>query len=186
MGDSFNALPEPPANGAGTPIYLKDIARIQLGPEIRRGVAELAEPAVGVVHLDAPLPLCRQPLQWLIGGSAMAAVGLLPCRFQAAARVRPISEPARISPMRRSAVYRAPARLAELFPIEGGLEGTSGAFLWIGACIRVLSLQALAAKADDERWWEANGTKENAAEQCFLPPTSPRARNPAKEPRPQA
>ena len=28
-------------NGAGTPIYLKDIARIQLGPEIRRGVAEL-------------------------------------------------------------------------------------------------------------------------------------------------
>src|SRR5512135_710816 len=26
------------ANGAGTPIYLKDIARVQLGPEIRRGV----------------------------------------------------------------------------------------------------------------------------------------------------
>jgi Cu(I)/Ag(I) efflux system membrane protein CusA/SilA len=28
-------------NASGTPIYLKDIARIQLGPEIRRGVAEL-------------------------------------------------------------------------------------------------------------------------------------------------
>jgi Cu(I)/Ag(I) efflux system membrane protein CusA/SilA len=28
-------------NGAGTPVYLKEIARIQLGPEIRRGVAEL-------------------------------------------------------------------------------------------------------------------------------------------------
>ncbi|MBP1734837.1 MAG: silA [Deltaproteobacteria bacterium] len=28
-------------NAGGTPIYLKDIARIQLGPEIRRGVAEL-------------------------------------------------------------------------------------------------------------------------------------------------
>jgi Cu(I)/Ag(I) efflux system membrane protein CusA/SilA len=29
------------ANAAGTPIYLKDIARVQLGPEIRRGLAEL-------------------------------------------------------------------------------------------------------------------------------------------------
>ena len=29
------------SSGAGTPIYLKDIARIQLGPEIRRGVADL-------------------------------------------------------------------------------------------------------------------------------------------------
>jgi len=29
------------ANAGGTPIYLKDIARIQLGPEIRRGIAEL-------------------------------------------------------------------------------------------------------------------------------------------------
>ena len=28
-------------NAGGTPIYLKDIARIQLGPEIRRGIAEL-------------------------------------------------------------------------------------------------------------------------------------------------
>jgi Cu(I)/Ag(I) efflux system membrane protein CusA/SilA len=28
-------------NATGTPIYLKDIARIQLGPEIRRGIAEL-------------------------------------------------------------------------------------------------------------------------------------------------
>jgi copper/silver efflux system protein len=28
-------------NAGGTPIYLKDIARVQLGPEIRRGVAEL-------------------------------------------------------------------------------------------------------------------------------------------------
>ena len=28
-------------NGAGTPIYLKDVARIQLGPEIRRGIADL-------------------------------------------------------------------------------------------------------------------------------------------------
>ena len=39
-------------NGAGTPIYLKDIARIQLGPEIRRGVAELdgkGEVAGGIV-----------------------------------------------------------------------------------------------------------------------------------------
>ena len=36
----------------GTPIYLKDIARIQLGPEIRRGVAELdgkGEVAGGIV-----------------------------------------------------------------------------------------------------------------------------------------
>ena len=29
------------ASGAGTPIYLKDVARVQLGPEIRRGLAEL-------------------------------------------------------------------------------------------------------------------------------------------------
>jgi copper/silver efflux system protein len=29
------------ANAAGTPIYLKDVARVQLGPEIRRGIAEL-------------------------------------------------------------------------------------------------------------------------------------------------
>ena len=29
------------ANAAGTPIYLKDVARVQLGPEIRRGLAEL-------------------------------------------------------------------------------------------------------------------------------------------------
>src|SRR5208282_1822404 len=29
------------ANGTGTPIYLKDVANVQLGPEIRRGVAEL-------------------------------------------------------------------------------------------------------------------------------------------------
>ena len=39
-------------NGAGTPIYLKDIAHIQLGPEIRRGVAELdgkGEVAGGIV-----------------------------------------------------------------------------------------------------------------------------------------
>lgn len=28
-------------NGAGTPIYLKDIAHIQVGPEIRRGIADL-------------------------------------------------------------------------------------------------------------------------------------------------
>jgi len=39
-------------NGSGTPIYLKDIARIQLGPEIRRGIAELdgkGEVAGGIV-----------------------------------------------------------------------------------------------------------------------------------------
>jgi len=39
-------------NGAGTPIYLKDVASIQLGPEIRRGVAELngkGEVAAGIV-----------------------------------------------------------------------------------------------------------------------------------------
>ena len=39
-------------NAAGTPIYLKDIAHIQLGPEIRRGVAELdgrGEIAGGIV-----------------------------------------------------------------------------------------------------------------------------------------
>ncbi len=29
------------ANGTGTPVYLKDVASVQLGPEIRRGVAEL-------------------------------------------------------------------------------------------------------------------------------------------------
>ena len=29
------------ANGPGTPIYLKDVGNVQLGPEIRRGVAEL-------------------------------------------------------------------------------------------------------------------------------------------------
>ncbi|MEW6714444.1 MAG: CusA/CzcA family heavy metal efflux RND transporter [Nitrospirota bacterium] len=28
-------------NGAGTPVFLRDIAQIQLGPEIRRGIAEL-------------------------------------------------------------------------------------------------------------------------------------------------
>ncbi len=39
-------------NGNGTPIYLKDVAGIQLGPEIRRGVAELdgkGEVASGIV-----------------------------------------------------------------------------------------------------------------------------------------
>ncbi len=39
-------------NGAGTPIYLKDVATVQLGPEIRRGVAELdgkGEVAGGIV-----------------------------------------------------------------------------------------------------------------------------------------
>ncbi|GAB4410962.1 MAG: CusA/CzcA family heavy metal efflux RND transporter [Thermodesulfovibrionales bacterium] len=39
-------------NGAGTPIFLKDIARIQLGPDIRRGIAELdgkGEVAGGIV-----------------------------------------------------------------------------------------------------------------------------------------
>ena len=39
-------------NGSGTPIYLKDVARIQLGPEIRRGIAELdgrGEVAGGIV-----------------------------------------------------------------------------------------------------------------------------------------
>ena len=39
-------------NGNGTPIYLKDVAGIQLGPEIRRGIAELdgkGEVAAGIV-----------------------------------------------------------------------------------------------------------------------------------------
>jgi Cu(I)/Ag(I) efflux system membrane protein CusA/SilA len=39
-------------NGSGTPIYLKDVASVQLGPEIRRGVAELdgkGEVAGGIV-----------------------------------------------------------------------------------------------------------------------------------------
>jgi Cu(I)/Ag(I) efflux system membrane protein CusA/SilA len=39
-------------NGSGTPIYLKDVARVQLGPEIRRGIAELdgrGEVAGGIV-----------------------------------------------------------------------------------------------------------------------------------------
>jgi Cu(I)/Ag(I) efflux system membrane protein CusA/SilA len=39
-------------NGAGTPIFLKDIASIQLGPEIRRGIADLdgkGEVAGGIV-----------------------------------------------------------------------------------------------------------------------------------------
>jgi Cu(I)/Ag(I) efflux system membrane protein CusA/SilA len=39
-------------NGNGTPIYLKDIARIQLGPEIRRGLADLdgrGEVVAGIV-----------------------------------------------------------------------------------------------------------------------------------------
>jgi Cu(I)/Ag(I) efflux system membrane protein CusA/SilA len=40
------------SSGAGTPIYLKDLARIQLGPDIRRGVADLdgkGEVAGGIV-----------------------------------------------------------------------------------------------------------------------------------------
>ncbi len=40
------------ANGAGTPVFLRDIANIQLGPEIRRGIAELdgrGEVAGGIV-----------------------------------------------------------------------------------------------------------------------------------------
>jgi Cu(I)/Ag(I) efflux system membrane protein CusA/SilA len=40
------------ANPGGTPIYLKDVARIQLGPEIRRGLADLdgkGEVAGGIV-----------------------------------------------------------------------------------------------------------------------------------------
>jgi len=40
------------ASAGGTPIYLKDIARVQLGPEIRRGVADLdgkGEVAGGIV-----------------------------------------------------------------------------------------------------------------------------------------
>jgi Cu(I)/Ag(I) efflux system membrane protein CusA/SilA len=39
-------------NGVGTPIYLKDVAQIQLGPEIRRGIADLdgrGEVAGGIV-----------------------------------------------------------------------------------------------------------------------------------------
>lgn len=39
-------------NGVGTPVFLKDIARIQLGPDIRRGIAELdgkGEVAGGIV-----------------------------------------------------------------------------------------------------------------------------------------
>ncbi len=39
-------------NGAGTPVFLRDVGRIQLGPEIRRGVAELdgkGEMAGGIV-----------------------------------------------------------------------------------------------------------------------------------------
>ncbi len=39
-------------NGAGTPVFLRDVARVQLGPEIRRGVAELdgkGEVAGGIV-----------------------------------------------------------------------------------------------------------------------------------------
>ncbi len=39
-------------NGAGTPIFLKDVGRVQLGPEIRRGVADLdgkGEVAGGIV-----------------------------------------------------------------------------------------------------------------------------------------
>jgi len=40
------------ASAAGTPVYLKDVARVQLGPEIRRGLAELngkGEVAGGIV-----------------------------------------------------------------------------------------------------------------------------------------
>ncbi len=40
------------SNGSGTPIYLKDVANVQLGPEIRRGVADLdgkGEVAGGIV-----------------------------------------------------------------------------------------------------------------------------------------
>ena len=40
------------SNSAGTPVYLKDIARVQLGPEIRRGLADLdgkGEVAGGIV-----------------------------------------------------------------------------------------------------------------------------------------
>ena len=40
------------ANPGGTPIYLKDVARVQLGPEIRRGLADLdgrGEVAAGIV-----------------------------------------------------------------------------------------------------------------------------------------
>ncbi len=39
-------------NGAGTPVYLKDVAKVQLGPEIRRGLTELdgkGEVAGGIV-----------------------------------------------------------------------------------------------------------------------------------------
>jgi copper/silver efflux system protein len=39
-------------NGSGTPVLLKDVARVQLGPEIRRGIADLdgkGEVAAGIV-----------------------------------------------------------------------------------------------------------------------------------------
>ncbi len=39
-------------NGAGTPLFLRDVASVQLGPEIRRGIAELdgkGEVAAGIV-----------------------------------------------------------------------------------------------------------------------------------------
>ncbi|MBI4633868.1 MAG: efflux RND transporter permease subunit [Deltaproteobacteria bacterium] len=39
-------------NGAGTPVFLRDVANVQLGPEIRRGIAELdgkGEVAAGIV-----------------------------------------------------------------------------------------------------------------------------------------
>ena len=38
--------------GGGTPVYLRDVARVQLGPEIRRGLADLdgqGEVAAGIV-----------------------------------------------------------------------------------------------------------------------------------------
>ena len=38
--DDFRAIPVSPGDG-GTPVLLKDVARIQVGPELRRGIAEL-------------------------------------------------------------------------------------------------------------------------------------------------
>ena len=49
--DDFGAIPLLTSE-AGTPVMLKDVARIQMGPEMRRGIAELdgeGEVAGGII-----------------------------------------------------------------------------------------------------------------------------------------
>lgn len=57
------------------------------------GLATLYVPYCPTFSLDAPLPVCRHPVQGILGGGAMAAVGLLGCIWSAYQRWRRVPVP---------------------------------------------------------------------------------------------